>query len=318
MIGPKELLRRLVKAPLEARLGRLDVRLEHQRHVASIPTIGGAIATIRSRWPELDQDAPDDEPVFLLAAAWRSGSTLLQRLVMSDPRVLVWGEPYANCDFLGQLASSLRIFRADYPTDDWFVERGLAGGREGLSERWIANLYPETRDLIAAHRSLFRTLYGEPAQRYGYQRWGLKEVRYGIEHARYLRFLFPRARLVFLIRSPLDSWRSYRIWRGWYYRWPDQPINTAHAFGALWRELVEGFLDGGDEVGGKLVKFEDLVAGRVNLGGLGAHLGLSMRPEVMQQKVEGRGVKPDPVPPAEIRLLRKAVGPVAERLGYDF
>ena len=317
MIGPKELLRRLVKAPLEARWGRLDVRLEHQRHVASIPGIGEAIATIRTRWPELDRDPPTDEPVFLLAAAWRSGSTLLQRLVMSDPRVLVWGEPYANCDLLGQLASSLRVFRPDYPADDWFVERGLAGGHEGLSEQWIANLYPEVRDLIGAHRALFLSLYGEPARRYGYSRWGLKEVRYGIEQARYLRFLFPRARFVFLYRSPLDSWRSYRIWRGWYYRWPDQPIYTAHAFGTLWRELVEGFLVGGEEVGAKVVKYEDLVAGRVDLGDLGTHLGLSLRAEVMQRKVEGRGVKPDPVPPAEVRLLRKAVGPVAERLGYS-
>ncbi|MDH4132045.1 MAG: sulfotransferase, partial [Gemmatimonadota bacterium] len=242
MPGLKDLLRRLVKTPLEARVGRLDVRLEHQRHVASIPGIGQAIATMRARWPGLEGDAPADDPVFLLSAGWRSGSTLLQRLVMSDSRILMWGEPYANCDLLGHLASSLRIFRADYPTDDWFVERGLAGGREGLSEQWIANLYPEARDLIGAHRELFRTLYGEPARRHGYQRWGLKEVRYGIEHARYLRFLFPNARFLFLYRSPYDSWRSYRIWRNWYYRWPDQPIYTAGAFGALWRELVEGFL----------------------------------------------------------------------------
>jgi hypothetical protein len=316
MIGLKELLRRLVKRPLESRMGRLDVRLEHQRHVSSIPTIGEAIATMRARWPELDQGAPADQPVFLLAAAWRSGSTLLQRLVMSDPRMLMWGEPYANCDLLGHMASSLRIFRADYPTDEWFIGSGKPGDREGLTEQWIANLYPEAVDLIGAHRALFNRLYGAPARMQGYERWGLKEVRYGIEHARYLRFLFPRARFLFLYRSPYASWRSYRIWRNWYYRWPDRPIYTARDFGALWRELVEGFLAGAEEVGARVVKYEDLVAGRTDLADVGRYLGLDLRSEVMAQKVEGRGVRPDPVPVSEARLLRRAIGPVAERLGY--
>ena len=317
MSGLLDAMKRLVKVPLEARFGRLDVRLEHQRHVASIPSIGQAIATLQARWPELAREAPADEPIFLLAAAWRSGSTLLQRVVMSDPQVLMWGEPYANCDYLGTLAASLRIFRPEYPVPEWFVEGGMASGRNDLSEQWIANLYPEPRDLVAGHRAMLRQLYAEPATRYGYRRWGLKEVRYGIEHARYLRFLFPRAKFLFLYRSPYNSWRTYRIWRNWYYRWPDQPIYTAQAFGALWRDLVEGYLAGAEEVGARVVKYEDLAAGKTDLTALGEYLGLTLRPEVLEQRVDGRGVKPDPVPAAEVRLLRAAVGPVSSRLGYE-
>lgn len=316
MAGVLNLLKRLIKVPLEARMGRLDVRLEHQRHVASIPSVGQAIATLRARWPELDQQASDDDPVFILSAGWRSGSTLLQRLVMSDPRILMWGEPYANSDYLGSLSHSLRIFRADYPVDEWFVEQGLGTERGELSEQWIANMYPEPKDLVASHRALLSRLYAEPARRYGYARWGLKEVRYGIEHARYLRFLYPRSKFLLLYRNPYHAWRSYRIWRNWYYRWPDQPIYTAQAFGALWRELVEGYLAGCEEVGGMLVKYEDLVARKVDLGALGGYAGVTIRPEVMEKKVEGRGVKPDPVPAAEVRRLRAEVGALAERFGY--
>ncbi len=316
MAGLLNALKRLVKVPLEARMGRLDVRLEHRKHVATIPSVGQAIATMRARWPELDQGAPVDDPVFILSAGWRSGSTLLQRLVMSDPKLLVWGEPYANCDYLGSLAASLRIFRADYPVPEWFVEQGMAQGRGELGDQWIANLYPEPKDLVTAHRAMLSTLYAEPARRYGYARWGLKEVRYGIEHARYLRFLYPKARFLLLYRNPYHSWRSYRIWRNWYYRWPDQPIYTAKAFGALWRDLVEGYLSGCEELGGMLVGYEDLAAGRVDMARLAGFVGLNIRPEVMEKRVEGRGVKPDPVPAAEIRLLRAEVGAAADRLGY--
>ena len=37
----------------------------------------------------LDREAP----IFLLATGWRSGSTLLQRILVTDPHVLLWGEP---------------------------------------------------------------------------------------------------------------------------------------------------------------------------------------------------------------------------------
>jgi hypothetical protein len=38
------------------------------------------LAVIKERWPELQNTCTDD-PVFIFAAGWRSGSTLLQRLL---------------------------------------------------------------------------------------------------------------------------------------------------------------------------------------------------------------------------------------------
>ena len=307
--------KRLVKVPLEARLGRLDVRYRHRQDLHRIPSVQQAIAIVEERWPEVRANAPTDAPIFILAAGWRSGSTLLQRLVMSSGQTLIWGEPYANCDYPGLLARSLRIFTADYPTAEWFIGPGDRRRAE-LSEEWIANLYPNMPDLIGAHRRFFLRLYAEPAVARGYVRWGLKEVRLTIADAGYLRLLFPHGRFLFLYRSPYTAWRSYRIWRSWYFRWPDQPIFTPREFGVLWRSLVQGYVDGAQSVGGMLVKYEDLAGGQRDLEALGRHLSLELNPGVLDSRVEGRGVDPDPVPDAELRILRRAVAPLAGLLGY--
>jgi hypothetical protein len=49
-----------------------------------------AIAALDSQGALLGK-TPDDQPIFVCAVGWRSGSTLLQRLLMTDPSVLVWG-----------------------------------------------------------------------------------------------------------------------------------------------------------------------------------------------------------------------------------
>ena len=56
-------------------------------------------------------DPADDAPIFLLSAGWRSGSTMLQRLLMSDPGVLIWGEPYDECGLVQALAGCAKAFR---------------------------------------------------------------------------------------------------------------------------------------------------------------------------------------------------------------
>jgi hypothetical protein len=308
-------LKRLVKVPLEARFGRLDARYAHARRLKSIPPIREALATIQRRWPA-SASTPEDAPVFILSAGWRSGSTLLQRLVMSDKRVLLWGEPYARSDLVRVLSESLRIFTAEYPRTDWFIDQGFQTGSAELSDQWIANLYPPPPDLAAAHRAFFQRLYAEPVLARGYSRWGFKEVRLGIEQAVYLKWLYPGAKFLFLYRDPYKAYRSYRIWRDWYYRWPQEPIFTPRQFGELWRSLVSGYLEGSQEIGGMLVKYEDLVDRRLDLAAMSGFLGLALAEQALVQQVSGRGVTPDPVPGSELRKLRRAVDPLAERLGY--
>lgn len=311
-------VRRVVKrllAPVEALRGRF-ADLERRRNLLrSAPSIQEALETIESRWVALS--ASQDRPVFILSAGWRSGSTLLQRLALSGDDLLIWGEPYAHCDYIRHLAESLRTIRRDVPPPEFFIDHYEADRTIRLEETWVACLYPTPTTLLEAHRAFVSALYGEPARARGFPRWGLKEVRLGIEHARYLKALFPEARFIFLYRDPYDAYRSYRSFRGWYDRWPDRPVFTPGAFGAHWKRLLEGFLDGAERLGGRIVRYEDLVARRVDLDDLAAYLGTRIDPAVLDRKVTGRasGVL-ESLPVLERRLLRRAVEPLAGRLGY--
>src|SRR5271154_945713 len=126
------------------------------------------IGLIRQRWPEAQSNAPE-EPVFVLAAGWRSGSTLLQRMLLH--RCLVWGEPYGSSGLLERLSQPLRRFAPNWPGEDFFVSSPHWGER--LGEQWTANLYPSVADLLAAQVAFFRTLFAEPSRQRGFERWGL-------------------------------------------------------------------------------------------------------------------------------------------------
>jgi len=225
------------------------------------PTIEDGLLALKHRWPELFRPDDEDSPVFVLAAGWRSGSTLLQRLL--SKRCLVWGEPYGHAWPIQLLADQIRCFTDRWPEPHHFY-RGQQG--EALASTFIANLYPAVRDLMRAHRGFFDRLFAEPARSAGHDRWGLKEVRLDADHALYLRWVYPRARFLFLVRNPYDAWRSYAAraaqgWR-WYNRWPDEPL-TARSFAAHWNRVVSSVLEGHRKVDGLLIRYEDLVTGQV-------------------------------------------------------
>lgn len=323
-----ELVRRFVKVPIEARTGAVRHRLRHRRMLEDVPDLPEALDRIAARW-ELPEPPPGGAPVFVLSAGWRSGSTLLQRLLMSDPRLLVWGEPYDLSGHVQRLAEALLPLGPDWPPDRYFLRAHEASGRADHTREWIANLYPEVEHLRSAHRALFETLLARPARRRGYERWGFKEVRLSGDHALYLRWLFPDARILFLVRDPAAAYRSYRAYRPWYERWPDDPVLTARDFGRLWARLAGSFLRHSGPLGAPLLRYEDLVSGRKNVHELACSLDLRLDEEILGTRIRawrpeggaaergGAGVRPADVPRVERRLLRDAVEPVASELGYD-
>jgi hypothetical protein len=311
-------IKKLVQAPFESLVGQLGHWQVHRRNLRARPSLPQALRNIEGRWP-VPADEPDDRPVFLLSAGWRSGSTLLQRLIMSGNDILMWGEPYPHCDYIRSLAQSLSIFRSDQPPDQFFIRPPsdtMAGAMR--MDEWIACLYPNPGDLVRAHRAFFRTLYAAPALERGYRRWGLKEVVLAAEHALYLRWLFPGARFLFLYRDPYAAYRSYRTFGDWYFRWPAEPVFTAAKFGWVWRTLTEGFMKDHTAVGGMLVKYEDLVSGAVSPQDLSQYVETPVRAEVLTKRVTGR--KPaalEPIPRLEFWQLQRAVEPLAGSLGYE-
>lgn len=307
----------LLRTFSDAFRGPAQARAAHRQAIARSPSIAAGIHQFEAMCPADEHDT--EAPIFLLSAGWRSGSTMLQRLIMSDKRVLIWGEPYDECGLVQALAAGMRAFRPQWPPPSYFYD-GTAPAE--LTGEWIANLFPSLADWRAGQRALFDRMFAEPARRAGAARWGLKEVRLSAEHALFLRWLYPRARLLLLYRHPLEAYRSYSAFgRSWYDTFPDEPVFTPSQFGRHWRTLMRGYLENADALGAMLVRYEDLVEHRFALDRMGEYLGVELDPLVLKEKVggaeksTGRRVT---VNGLEKWLLRRAVQPVAAAAGYAF
>lgn len=296
--------------------GPAQARAQHRQQLKTYTGVDSGLAALEALSPAPKDDAVS--PIFLLSAGWRSGSTLMQRLIMSDKRVLIWGEPYDECAMIQTMAESLRAFRAGWPPAEYFYD---GTPPDKLTGRWIANLFPAPAEIWHAHRDFYARLFDAPATRSGAARWGIKEVRLDMAHARYLRWLYPNARFVLLYRNPLAAYRSYCSYgRSWYDRFPDRPMFTPTAFGTHWRRLMEGYLHGAEALGAMLVRYEDLIGPNPPLAALDAYLDIRTDPGVLNKKVGSaeRGGERFRVNLLERWLLKRAVGPVAARLGYDW
>lgn len=297
--------------------GPAQARAAHRQALKINPDIKTGIEQLERLYPaRIDPD--DDAPIFLLSAGWRSGSTLLQRLIMSDSRVMIWGEPYDECGIIQAMATSLQAFRTDWPPQEYYYD---GSSPDSLSGEWIANLFPSTEDLHQAHRAFFDRLFAKPSRDAGTSRWGIKEVRLGTAHCAYLRWLYPRAKFVFLYRNPLDAYQSYcRYGRSWYDVFPHKPMFTPSGFGQHWRLLMDSFLRDAAELNAISICYEDLIAGRTPLEDLENQLDICINRDVLSNKVGSskEGGRKNTVNYLERYLLKRAVSPTAQKLGYNW
>jgi hypothetical protein len=254
----------------------------------------------------------EESPVFVLAATGRSGSTLLQRVVASSGEVLVWGEPYADSGLVPRLGSSLQVFSRIWP-EPHFVRRGEELAPARLTVENVENLYPHPEALVAAHLAFHDALFGAPARDAGYVRWGLKETRLGGDDARYLRFLYPNGRLLFLVRDPVDVWASYRRWAGWYLDWPGGQVRTPQAFARAWARLAASYTATAAELGAMVVRYEDLVGDPSTVDRVAAHVGVALDRTALDTPTHSSRTA---VPAVEERIVRRLTRAAAEPFGY--
>jgi hypothetical protein len=301
---------------LSAFVGSRRARDQHKKALTSGASIAIGLAEL-SKLAVERSGQEGESPIFLLCAGWRSGSTLLQRLIMSDPAVMLWGEPYDECGVIQALADTLKAFRRGWPPSEYYYD---GRPREQLTGDWIANLFPSADALRQGHRMFFETVFAVPARDAGAKRWGIKEVRLNAGHAQYLHWLFPQASFVFLLRNPLDAYRSYcRYGRNWYDTWPDRPVFTPTAFGRHWRELAEGFVRDAPRLNALVIRYEELTGSTQQVvAKIEQHLDIRLDASVIGKKVgtSERGGEQAWISRLEKSLLWRAVSPLAEDLGY--
>ena len=148
-------------------------------------------------------DDGQQQPVFVFAACWRTGSTLVQRIITASGEIFVWGEPA----FLPE-AKKLHDRAAE------FFRRAAKNRKQGMGKKtgqWIPIVCPLPEQAVLAMRAYFETLYVPETRELGFNRWGFKEVRPGArEHIELLAEVFPEARFVFLMRDPYETFRSIK------------------------------------------------------------------------------------------------------------
>lgn len=146
-------------------------------------------------------------PVFVLAGGRRTGSTLVQRLLISSGKIMIWGEhDGVLVRHLYQLAAGMQ---------QWLKSgvgalRQLQEFRQQGYNCWIPNMCPPMNHFEDGCRALLEQSLGAPARAMGYERWGFKEVRYGAGAARFLQALYPEAGFVLLVRDPRSCLHSIK------------------------------------------------------------------------------------------------------------
>ena len=257
-------------------------RLSFPPELKNAYKISEAITNIEQRW-QLPSKEDNQIPIFIFSAGWRSGSTLLQRLVFSSGEITIWGEPLGDAAFVARLAHCLGFITINWPPETFFMRNAM---NTDIANQWIANLAPPISYLKKAHKAFFLQWFQIPAQeQFNTSRWGIKEVRLTIDHARYLKWLFPDARFLFIFRNPYDAFRS---WKGnrWRSPWPGYYPYSALAFARHWDLLLQGYIAGCKDVDGMLVKFEDLISGKLNLNKIANHIKVkSIDSSVLNKKI---------------------------------
>ncbi|MEQ6901066.1 sulfotransferase [Nocardioides sp. YIM 152588] len=166
-----------------------------------------------TNYPPLPTDAhqtkrPTRPPVFVISAGWRSGSTAVQRLIVSSGEVFVWGEPFPTA----RLLPRLQRIAAEVGVVDGQPDRTIAPSQIGphMSTAWIATTNPAASTIMAGIKEMLETVYWTPLQETSFTSWGIKEVVTTPEQLRLLAETFPDAHFVCIVRNPISAYRSFR------------------------------------------------------------------------------------------------------------
>jgi len=225
----------------------------------------------------INAETRPEAPIFLLATGWRAGSTLLQRILVTDPRVLVWGEPFGDLAFPSKIAEMVGHISELYLLKERFIQDGLTSAT--MTTSWIATLYPPGDDFRLALRSFFDRWLGDPARYRGFSGWGFKEVRLGAAEATLLHWLYPDAKFLVLSRHPYDCYRSLADsgWNHVYYQRPSVRVDSAAGFARHWNRLALSWSELPEGFPYLHIHYDDLINHKVDFRRLESWLGIEIK-----------------------------------------
>jgi hypothetical protein len=299
-----------------AGFGELD--FEPEAALARIGRLEQALRVLDAATRE-PQAVVEDDPVFVASVGWRSGSTLVQRAVMTDPSILVWGEPLAHLLYLDRLAEPLLAISEEWPDEaHWLSHRPDVD----LTRDWVATLAPDAGHLKAAYRAFLDNWLAVPARQRGFKRWGVKQVRWTGADAIVLRWLYPGCRFLVVVRHPVSAYQSMRNFGfdppvfNHLVKWPDHWIASLDDYARFWNALALSWGAVIDKLGAAWIRYEDVVEGRVNLDAIGASLGLKLRTEVARSAKAGGSTYQTLVSPAERARINELTAPGRQIFSY--
>lgn len=263
-----------------------------------------------------DPEPSDEEPIFIMAVGWGSGSTLLQRILLTDRSLILWGEPFGRMGFIQSFTQALSIaHKGRWPKSSSFRRPS----DEELAVSPVANMYPDPCSVLVGIRSMIYEWLGDPAVRRGFSRWGFKEVRLGAADAHLLQLLFPKAKFVVLVRNPINNYGSFRSMRTVYWRF-DRPVSGVREYATYWNHHASGWLDDADEIDHRVIRYEDLVSGEYDFRSLEKWLGLELDESralevVLDKKASRNWRKKVGFYPRSV--IRRIAGRTMARLDYD-
>lgn len=240
-----------------------------------------SIAAIPVRTLDSANQAKDTEaPIFLLSTGGRAGSTLFQRILVTDSRVLLWGEPLAQMGLIPRITEAVSGSVDPHHMQLW--RESDKPRSDALPTSWINILFPPGDDFRSALRTFFDRWLGDPAKERGYARWGFKEVRLGAAEAVLLHWLYPNAKFIILSRHPYDSYRSLADsnWNICWDRYTGTLMNSAVSFARIWNQMAVSWTQLPAGFPCVFIRYEDLTSGNFDFRKLESWLGIEIRENV--------------------------------------
>jgi hypothetical protein len=240
-----------------------------------------------------------DRPTFIFAAGWDTGAReLAQRLRHAVPIVL--GQSI-DTSLLDALARQFLHFACDDLRGSCDAQISDTDGSAGRAR---------LQSVVRAQAQFLRAL----AARQGAEtdKWGMELIGVPGDYALHLRLLFPRAKIVFLHRDAiqtfkrsLDRARSHRNLH-------DRDIRWAASFAEGWCALVASYELWRGEAGAIMVGYEQVIQDPATM--LEEYLGetLAVLPDKAIDKFAQGQVGDD-----EVKLVVARTADLASRLGYD-